>query len=352
MSTTLSPAPPERHDGDQLPPVAQVSGRALRLSLGLLLIAAGVGLALYLVGEGTVRVEESRASHLDVDRVVFDLDANGSIEVVAHDGPEVVVHERTETTVREVRTSQSVVDGELRIASEGCRGWFGMLVNRCGASYVVAVPAATPLDGRISHGAVRLSDLDDEVVLRTGHGAIEATGLAGPTQLTTSHGSITVRGVRGHVEAETGHGSVTVEQASDGVAAATSHGSVTVTQARGAVRATTGQGSVTLREISGDVDARTSHGSIEVDGVTGDDVTLDTGHGSLSFRPAAAPPNVLLRTSHGNIEVFLPRDAPAYALSTDAGDRTANVEVSTDPSAAHRMDLHTGHGSIHVGYAG
>lgn len=313
MTTDLDRPPTAR----SAPPsgVGPASARLVRVTLGLLLIATGIAGGLFLLGDRFSQVERATTSHPEVDRVVFDLNANGDVEVVVGDADQVVVEQRVETSIRDLDVSLSVSDGDLLIHSASC-GWsFAPLPDRCSASFVVTVPAATVLTGRAGHGSIALVGVEGDVTLTTGHGSITASDTGGLLDLRTGHGSVTVSGAQGDAVLDSGHGSITV---------------------RGGGRAS--------------LEARTGHGSIVAEDGGHEVAALRTGHGSVRFEPSGAPADATVTTSHGDVVVLLPRDSPPYAVSTDASGRRVDVGVATDPAAEHDLEVVTGHGTIEIGY--
>lgn len=334
MTADLRTAPAAPPPPPPPPPVGASAVRALQLFLGLVLIVAGVVGSVWLWGVTSLKITETRTVHPAVGTVVLDLRANGSVEIVAHDGDEIVVDQRTETIFREVDATQTIAGDELRLASARCRGpldWF----SHCGASFVVHVPAPTAVSGSLRHGAVSLTGLQAQADVRTGHGGVDALDVAGPLDLHTSHGAIRVEGAGGDVTVRTGHGAVWLTDVAGDAAAVTSHGAIRALRVAGALQATTG------------------HGAIEAVGTTGDVVTLETSHGAVELAPANAPSQIDVSTGHGAVTVSLPPDAPAYAAEdvwTSHG--TVDVRIATDPASSHRMSVMTHHGAIHVDYAG
>jgi hypothetical protein len=134
--------------------------------------------------------------------------------------------------------------------------------------------------------------------------------------------------------------------------------------------ATTGSGGITLSGTSGDAILRTGSGVLSVDGATGK-LNMETGSGylrgtnlrgpvvtaragaglvRLSF--ATTPQAVSARTGAGAIDIEVPDDGTAYALTTDTGSGGEDITVTVDPRSAHVIDTSSGAGSVKVHYAG
>lgn len=328
MSTDLHPAPSGPAPTDP-PALGEASGRALRRVLGLLLVLAGIAGAFTLWSLSVIDVDESETTLSGVERIALDLNANGHVEVRVHDGDDVVVHQRVESTLTTVEVDQVMVGDVLELSTARCQRGLALLVNRCSASFVLTVPADTPIVGELAHGRVELVGLEAPVDVRTGHGRIEATDVSGDLDLRTDHGRVSLTRTSGDTVVQSGHGRLDL---------------VEVT---GPVRAVTDHGRVEVRGGSADLDVSTGHGRIELAGTEVGAATLVTGHGEVSFAPSSFPTPVTITTSHGSVDVTLPPGAPPYAVTTDA-NRGVDVGLTTDPAAEHRLDATTGHGSIEM----
>jgi hypothetical protein len=132
----------------------------------------------------------------------------------------------------------------------------------------------------------------------------------------------------------------------------TSNGEITVVSLDGPVDVTTSNGAVVLDEISSSTTVRTSNGSITGTAMTSEDFRGTTSNGSVSLSFREAPASLTATSSNGSIEVLLPSDAPAYAVSTSTSNGQVLTEVRTDPSAESTIDVRTSNGDITVSYGG
>jgi hypothetical protein len=271
--------------------------RALVAVLGLLLIGGTGAVGLLVWQQAALRPEVTTTTFPPVERVVLDLRALGGVTVTTHAADEIGVEQRTESAMRNIAVEMTVAGDELTITSTRCRGLTLSLVNRCSASFVLAVPASTVVNGELAHGDIRLDGLASEVHLSTGHGNVRAIGTSGSVTLATGHGSVYVS------------------------------------------------------EADGDLTATTGHGTVEVTDTNSEAVTLTSGHGGIVFSPATTPVEAVLTTSHGPVHVALPREAPPVAVSTDASGHQVDLDIATDPDARHRLDVTTGRGPIGISYA-
>ncbi|WP_052665216.1 DUF4097 family beta strand repeat-containing protein [Nitriliruptor alkaliphilus] len=332
MTTELRRPATEPAERRPAPSVGAASRRLASMLLGSTLIVAGLLLAGFLWSDTLVHVDESTTTHDAVPRVVLDLTADGNVEVRVHDADEIVVEQRIERTIGGVDASQEVVDDALELRSQRC-GWVSGPLIRCSVSFVVTVPSTTSVVGELRHGSIALIGLEGDADLRTGHGNIDATDVGGPLTLRSRHGGVAVAG------------------AQDALLVETSHGSVTVTDVVGPTDVSSRHGSLVIDGAAGHLTAGTQHGSIEATRTTGDVIALSSRHGSIHLRPTVAPTTAEVSTSHGDITVVLPADAPPYAITTNGGDRAADLAVATDPGADRRLDLRTRQGRIEVRYA-
>jgi hypothetical protein len=261
MTTDLRTPPRVGSSHGQPPPsVGEAAARAARLVLGLLLIGAGLALALWLWRDGTVQVEQTTLTHPAVDRVVLDLRANGDVEVAVHDADQIRVERRIEQTFREVEVTEEIVGDELRLSSSRCQRWISFPADRCFASFVLTVPASTSVVGEVGHGALVVAGLHGPVDLRTGHGSIEVADTAGEMNLRTGHGRIDAVDTDGALRLQSGHGRIAVTRARGDVTVETGHGAVSARDVSGSFVATTGNGSVGGGRAAGRRPARPGRG--------------------------------------------------------------------------------------------
>lgn len=141
----------------------------------------------------------------------------------------------------------------------------------------------------------------------TGAGSVEASGLSGGGKLDTGAGSVTIQELRGDLDVHTGAGSV------EGY------------NIQGRLKVDTGSGSVTVKGMEGESEIHTGSGGIDMAGAAGR-VRLDTGSGSIDYM-GAPEGDCRFSTGTGSVTLRLPADLSAT------------------------VDLHTGSGSIEVGFA-
>jgi hypothetical protein len=118
-----------------------------------------------------------------------------------------------------------------------------------------------------------------------------------------------------------------------------------------ALQVRTGDGSLNLQGISASVVAHTGDGSIDGTALLSKDVSVTSGDGSVHLQWATKPTRVSASIGDGSVDIAVPNGSGPYAIA-HSGAGGADIQVSTDPAATSSMALHTGDGSIHVGYGG
>ncbi len=187
--------------------------------------------------------------------------------------------------------------------------------------------------GDLDRIQVEMVQQGDEVVIRTRRPPtlssasvkLEITAPAGTRlQAQTGAGSVDASGLGGGVKVDTGSGSVAVRDVSGGVDLHTGAGSVEAQNVQGVLRVDSGSGSLTVRGADGEIEAHTGTGGVDVQGAVGR-VRLSTGSGSVDYQ-GSPQGDCRFETGSGGIGLRL------------AADLNADI------------DLHTGSGSIDVGF--
>jgi hypothetical protein len=111
-------------------------------------------------------------------------------------------------------------------------------------------------------------------------------------------------------------------------------------------------GGVELRDVSGSLRLSTSDGSVRAEGLTSDRVTVDTSDGSVQLSFTAPPNTVRASTSDGSLEIVVPKDGTAYAVTVSVSDGSQSVDVPTDTESARKISVHTSDGSVRILPAG
>ena len=111
-------------------------------------------------------------------------------------------------------------------------------------------------------------------------------------------------------------------------------------------------GGVELRDVSGPLRLSTSDGSVRAEGLASDRVTVDTSDGSVQLSFVESPTTVRTSTSDGSLEIVVPKDGTAYAVTVSVSDGSQSVDVPTDPESARTISVHTSDGSVRIQPAG
>jgi DUF4097 and DUF4098 domain-containing protein YvlB len=145
---------------------------------------------------------------------------------------------------------------------------------------------------------------DTDLHLNTGSGSVEVSGVGEGAEVSTGSGSVTVRGLRGEIDLHSGSGSVTARDLEGRLKASTGSGRIVIEDMAGEIDAHTGSGSIDVRQVSGLAKLDTGSGTIEYQGSPRGDCRFETGSGSIDLRlPADLGAEVDLHTGSGSIEV-------------------------------------------------
>ncbi len=116
-----------------------------------------------------------------------------------------------------------------------------------------------------------------------------------------------------------------------------------------ALRLQLGDGSLSLQSVTASVVVQAGDGSIDGSDLGSKSLQISAGDGSVHLQWAVAPARVNLDAGDGSVDISVPRGSGPYAIQR-SGSGSADIEVANDPAAAATMVLHTGDGSMHVGY--
>ena len=211
----------------------------------------------------------------------------GSVTVVGHDTPEVVIHaeiDGSDTAVDRFVIAAEQDSSGVKVSgrSGGRPGWWGFSSLR--AQFTVAVPRAYTV----------------EIV--TAGGGVDVREVAAAVQAVTSGGGITIRDVTGSVNARTAGGGIGAERLKGSVELRTAGGSIHANHCIGDLEAHTSGGGIRLEDIDGRVTARTSGGGIYAEVLTNRGIALATSGGGITLLlPADVRASVDASTSGGSV---------------------------------------------------
>jgi hypothetical protein len=145
---------------------------------------------------------------------------------------------------------------------------------------------------------------------------------------------------------EIGSGNIEIRRASGDVTATTGSGDVDLADVGGSVTGRTGSGNVRLAGVAGATTVETVSGDIDASGLRGPRTNAHTGSGNATLALAAAQ-DVDAETGSGNVRLTVP-GGQSYQVAATTSSGNSEVQVPTDPSAAHRITLHTSSGNVSV----
>jgi DUF4097 and DUF4098 domain-containing protein YvlB len=267
--------------------VALVVGGVLAL---LFTVCAGMSLAGWSVG--TVHRSEHHVLRGDVKEVRID-GSSGDVTLVPTTGRDVVVDSRAEGTLW-LPKMETRIEGDHVSVRGDCHV---VVFGKCGATFVVRVPAGVAVRAKTSSGDVRASGLSGPVNLQVSSGDIDLDALSGGTTAHVSSGDITARRLGGPLVLETSSGDVTA-----------------------------------LELLGQIVDAHASSGDVDVD-------------------VATVPRRVSASSSSGDVTIAVPRgrhEAYDTVITTSSGDRTEGV--NSDPTAGRSLRAVTSSGDVAIRY--
>jgi DUF4097 and DUF4098 domain-containing protein YvlB len=269
--------------------------RTLWLAAGGLLalvftVWAGFGLAGWTVG--SVERNEHRVLRGEVSKVRIDA-TSGDVTLVPTDGREVVVDSRAQGTLWLPKMRTRIDGGNVSVHGECSVSLFA----GCSVSFVVHIPAGTP------------------VSVKTASGDVRASGLSGPVRLDVSTGDVDLVGLTGGTDADVSSGDI---------------------------RARRLGGRVVLKTSSGDVRAAELTSTVAGADATAGDVWVDL---------AVVPRRVSAASSSGDVTVSVPRgggEAYDAQLATSSGGR--HLGVRHDPLADRSLSAVTSSGDAAIRY--
>jgi len=286
--------------------------RTLHRRTALIGAALAVGTILPLTGcessFSSTRHRETRTMIVDhvAGSALSVANANGSIEAIARDRPNVSI----ETTLygpnlerlqfANVRADRQG-DNTLRVWVE----WpGGKRQNNEGASISINLPDAQGVHVRSSNGRITLE------------------GLGGHADLQTSNGSITVDTHDGSIHAVSSNGSMQAKEISGEIEMYSSNGRIVITDVFGPIRAESSNSSVYVSTMAGNpgpVRVRTSNGSITLDLSEGFEGVLkcDTSNGKVYVSDIEEAR--LIESSNRSVELQIGESTEISAARTSNG---------------------------------
>jgi len=171
--------------------------------------------------------------------------------------------------------------------------------------------------------------------LPTGNCGLNATldvPLDTAVQLTSGGGNMQVSGIHGNVTLDTGGGDVRIS----GIG--------------GIADVTTGGGNLTASDLGNIRQFSTGGGDVNGTGLFAPQVDTESGGGNVTLVFTRVPTSLTVNSSGGDINILLPHGSTSYYIagSSAGGDYSAQVPVTTNPRASHRITVGSGGGNVHI----
>jgi len=330
-------------------------------------------------------------------------DIHGDVKVIAWDKNEALIHEykkmdvftkeEAKTILEKAKSSYQQNGNDIEVGGEHYRrDWVT-------SDFSISVPHSFSLDistqgGDISitgiegnteihtsGGEIKLKDISGEVNAKTSGGDIILQNCKGAANLKTSGGDLELSNITGPLRAKTSGGDISLRGAGSEVEIGTSGGSIDVSEVSGRLEAHTSGGDIELSDIKADADVHTSGGDIEfrkIDGhlqaatsggdikgknvngnadvsTSGGSIDLQDVKGAVDGKTAGGDITIevtledfkkehgaQLRTSGGEITIYLPENIPARILAEiEQSNRWENYNIYSDfPLTSVREEQH------------
>jgi hypothetical protein len=257
---------------------------------------------------------------------------NGSVRVTTSETGQVEFHvsydesdwESSAAPQIDSRQSGKVVELTALIPGPG-RRWFGFGKRRL--SIEVRMPAKGDLSINTTNGAIDVSSLSGNIVLRSSNGAVRAAQAAGTVDIGSTNGRVEVNAVKG------------------------------------TLKAVTSNGAITATGLDGKCDIETQNGGVDVAGRF-DSLEIHTLNGAVAARAESGStlsPAWHISTTNASVILSVPRDLKA---NLDAGTTTGHIELDLPVTVqgyqsgtqlrgalnggGPDMSVHTTNGGIHL----
>lgn len=240
---------------------------------------------------------------------------------------------RYELEVRPVSGGGAYLSGRFRSAR-----W---RATQRSVAYEIQVPLRFNLDLETQGGNVAVEELDGELQAATAGGDIRVGDVSGPVRGETAGGNIEMGNIGQRLEARTAGGCIRVGDVQGDATLATSGGHIIAGRIQGEARVETAGGDIVVRGASADVIAQTAGGQIRI-GETGGSVRAQTSGGSIRLDAAQGP--IQVQTAGGSIDLYQVRSAVQAA--TAAGKILAQIAATRDSFGASA--LRTSFGDVEV----
>jgi DUF4097 and DUF4098 domain-containing protein YvlB len=244
--------------------------------------------------------------------------------------------------------------------------------------------------GRVSivsgGGSLYIDDVDGMVSGATGGQDINVGTINSDARFRTGGGKISIRKIKGNLDAFTGGGAIILGTGMRNASLESGAGDIQVTFCGGELKVQSGGGNLLLGDVVGPanirtnggnlqlhsakgfVQAHTTAGNIELDGVPAAEASTEVGSIVVKLEPSTRKsPNSLLKTSTGDITVYLPAnlsitvrasvalgknhainsDVPGIKVSTEGNDWNSSIIAEGKLNGGGpALEVHTNDGNI------
>lgn len=260
--------------------------------------------------------------------ITFDID-NGNRELVINtiyplDDYDTIVY-RADKKYFKSNTTTRYLGERVRVTSRNVSDGAEVHVN-----YKVYVPNGANFRLVNAVGKIRVDGVNGDLDLDASSGSIVASNSSGDFSLDTGSGGLRIDQHNGQVSADTGSGGVRVAEVIGNVSVDTGSGGVDVDGVQGQLLVDTGSGGVTVASVSGGVNVDTGSGRVHVEDMTGN-ISVDTGSGQIQVKRWAGGNSIDLSTGSGRVKVegdF----SRVEDLSVDTGSGSVELVTTTPPS--------------------
>jgi DUF4097 and DUF4098 domain-containing protein YvlB len=186
--------------------------------------------------------------------------------------------------------------------------------HRVRAEYDIAVPYQTRADVRLANGPLQVRDI------------------AGPLDAQLANGPILIEGITEAIKARLVNGPMDVRHSGADLEVSVVNGPLRVERVGGALSFEVANGPTFVAEVTLGMRGKVLNGPLTYGGAIGGDFDLETNHGSITLHlPSGSRFELEAESNHGRVH---------------SDFRVAEDHVSPEP--AHRLQLRTGTGNIHL----
>ncbi|MBN1349611.1 hypothetical protein JXJ21_09395 [candidate division KSB1 bacterium] len=163
-----------------------------------------------------------------------------------------------------------------------------------------------PVQLKTAGGGISASTVDSHLIAKTAGGSIRIRDVKGNATISTAGGGIGIVNCAGTLEAKTAGGDIDAQNIGSYTDLKTAAGEINASTIEIGIRAATSGGDIELNDIRGYVEAETSAGNIEA---------------KITLKDFSKDHHVSMKTTAGNLRLYLPENLPATIEASIAQDR-------------------------------